>query len=193
MTYHKSRKRQAKILRTFRNIHRKTGALLFVFFFFMSVSGILLGWKSNSNGVILPKTQIGTSTDLKEWLPIHSLHEKAITILKDSVLHNLPAEIDRIDIRKNKGIVKFLFKNDYWEIQLDGATGNLLSFSKRNSDLIENIHDGSILDYWFNTSKKNFKLVYTSLMGSSLLLFTISGFWLWYGPKKMKRKAKNNG
>ncbi len=191
MTYHKSRKQQAKILRMFRDVHRKTGALLFVFFFFMSVSGILLGWKSNSNSVILPKTQNGTSTDLKEWLPIDYLHEKAVTILQDSILHTIPAEIDRIDIRKNKGIVKFVFKNNYWEIQLDGATGDLLSIGKRNSDLIENIHDGSILDYWFNTSKKTFKLVYTTLMGGSLLLFTISGFWLWYGPKRMKRTSKN--
>lgn len=191
MTYHKSLKRQAKILRIFRKVHRKTGALLFLFFFFISVSGILLGWKNNSNGIIIPKTEIGTSTNLKNWLSIHNLHQKAITILHDSVSAQLSTTIDRIDIRKNKGIVKFVFEEHYWEIQLDGATGNLLHIGKRNSDLIENIHDGSILDYWFNTSKKPFKLVYTSIMGLALLLFTISGFWLWYGPKKIKRTKKN--
>ena len=191
MTYHPSKKRQAKIIRVFRKVHRKTGALLFIFFFFVSVSGILLGWKNNSNGIIIPKTQSGTSSNLKEWLPIDQLHQKAIAILRDSISANLEETIDRIDIRKNKGIVKFVFENHYWEIQLDGATGNLLSIGERNSDLIENIHDGSILDQWFNTSQKLFKLVYTTIMGGSLLLFTISGFWLWYGPKRMKRTHKN--
>ena len=190
MTYHPSKKRQAKIIRIFRKIHRKTGAILFIFFFFVSVSGILLGWKNNSNGIIIPKTQNGTSTNLKEWLPIDQLHQKAIVILHDSISSNVDETIDRIDIRKNKGIVKFVFENHYWEIQLDGATGNLLSIGKRNSDLIENIHDGSILDQWFNTSQKSFKLIYTTIMGGSLLLFTISGFWLWYGPKRMKRNRK---
>lgn len=186
MTYHKSRKQQAKILRIFRKVHRKTGAILFMFFFFISISGLLLGWKNNSNGIILPKTETGTSTDLKNWLPIDNLHQKAIAVLQDSVSPQLSTTIDRIDIRKNKGIVKFVFEGHYWEIQLDGATGNLLHIGKRNSDFIENIHDGSILDAWFNTSKKPFKLIYTTIMGVSLLVFTISGFWLWYGPKRMK-------
>lgn len=192
MTYHKSRKQQAKVLRIFRKVHRQTGVVLLLFFFFIAISGILLGWKNNSNGIILPKTQIGTSTNLKNWLPINYLHQKAIVILKDSVSPNLSQTINRIDIRKNKGIVKFVFEEHYWEIQLDGATGNLLHLGKRNSDLIENIHDGSILDYWFNTSKKPFKLIYTSIMGLALLLFTISGFWLWYGPKRMKQIKKNS-
>ena len=192
MTYHPSKKRQAKIIRIFRKVHRKTGVLLFIFFFFISISGLLLGWKNNSNGIIIPKTQNGTSANLKEWLPIDHLHQKAIAILHDSISSNLDKTIDRIDIRKNKGIVKFVFENHYWEIQLDGATGNLLSIGERNSDLIENIHDGSILDHWFNTSQKTFKLVYTTIMGGSLLLFTISGFWLWYGPKRMKRTPKNH-
>lgn len=190
MTYHKSLKRKAKILRTLRSVHRKIAAFLFLFFFFISISGILLGWKNNSNGTILPKTEIGTTTNLKNWLSIDSLHQKAIAILQDSVSPKVSLTINRIDIRKNKGVVKFVFENHYWEIQLDGATGNLLHIGKRNSDLIENIHDGSILDYWFNTSKKTFKLIYTTIMGVSLLVFTISGFWLWYGPKRIKRTKK---
>lgn len=191
MTYNKSRRRQAKIIRIFRKVHRITGATLFIFFFFISVSGLLLGWKSNSNGIILPTTQNGTSTNLKEWLPIDHLHQTAIAILHDSISPNLSETIDRIDIRKNNGIVKFVFENHYWEVQLDGATANVLSVAKRNSDFIENIHDGSILDTWFNTSNKPFKLAYTTIMGLALLLFTISGFWLWYGPKRMKRTPKN--
>jgi len=185
-----SKKKQAKTLRWFRKVHRITGAILFVFFFIIAISGILLGLKSNSNGLILPKTTQGTTTNLKNWLPIDSLHNNAIIILQDSISSNLSTELDRIDIRKNKGIVKFIFENHYWEIQLDGATGELLNIGKRHSDLIEDIHDATILDRMFSTSQTQIKLIYTLIMGMALLLFTITGFWLWYGPKRMKRKRK---
>ena len=187
MTTTNSKKQQAKILRTFRKIHRITGAFLFIFFFFISISGVILGWKSHSNGLILPKTSAGTSANLKHWLPLDSLHKKANIILHDSISSSLSLELDRIDVRKDKGILKFVFKNHYWEIQLDGATGNLLSIGKRHSDFFESIHDGSILDTYFTTSNKQIKLIYTTVMGLSLLLFTITGFWLWYGPKRMKK------
>lgn len=182
-----SKKQQAKILRSLRKVHRTTGALLFIFFFFISISGVILGWKSHSNGLILPKSHDGTSTDLKHWLPLDSLHKKANIILNDSISPNLSLELDRIDVRKDKGMLKFVFKNHYWEIQLDGATGNLLNIGKRHSDFFENIHDGSILDRYFATSNGQIKVIYTTVMGLALLLFTVTGFWLWYGPKRMKR------
>ncbi|MBT8316359.1 MAG: PepSY domain-containing protein [Lutibacter sp.] len=190
MVKEKSTQKQAKILRLFRKIHRITGAMLFVFFFIIAITGILLGLKSNSNGLILPKTTQGTDTNLKNWLPIDSLHNKAILILQDSIQKDLSLELDRIDIRKNKGIVKFIFENHYWEIQLDGATGKLLSVAKRHSDLIEDLHDATILDRVFNTSQTQIKLLYTLIMGLALLLFTITGFWLWYGPKRLKKSRK---
>ena len=185
-----SKQKQAKILRLFRKVHRITGAMLFLFFFIIAITGILLGLKSNSNGLILPNTEQGTTSNLKKWLPIDSLHNKAILILQDSISPNLSLELDRIDIRKNKGVVKFIFENHYWEIQLDGATGELLNIGKRHSDLIEDIHDATILDRILNTSQTQIKLIYTLIMGLALLLFTITGFWLWYGPKRMKRKKR---
>ena len=189
----KSRQTQAKILRIFRKVHRTTGAMLFVFFFLIAVTGILLGWKNNSNGFILPKTEQGTSSELKNWLPIDNLHKNACKIMQDSVAPNISLELDRIDIRKKNGIVKFVFEKHNWEVQLDGATGKLLHIGKRHSDFIENLHDGTVLDAWFNTSTKPFTVIYTSIMGIALLLFTITGFWLWYGPKKLKKhRAKNN-
>ncbi|UMB53261.1 PepSY domain-containing protein [Lutibacter sp. A64] len=185
-----SRQTQAKILRNFRKVHRATGALLFIFFFIISITGILLGWKSHSNNVIIPQSHQGTSNDLREWLPIDSLHKKAIVVLKDSIATDLSSELDRIDIRKNKGMVKFIFENHTWEIQLDGATGTVLNIGKRHSDFIENLHDGTVLDNWLNTSSKIFRVIYTTIMGLALLLFTITGFWLWYGPKKLKKHRK---
>ncbi|WP_318311514.1 PepSY domain-containing protein [Flagellimonas crocea] len=183
------RKQQAKVLRIFRKVHRTTGALLFIFFFFISISGLLLGWKKNSNGYIIPKTQKGTTADLKQWLPVDSLHTIACTTLHSEVSPNLSLEIDRIDMRKEKGSVKFVFVDSFYEIQLDGATGKVLSIGKRRSDFLENVHDGSIIDDYLGTDGY-VKLFYTSVMGISLLIFTITGFWLWYGPKRMRKANK---
>lgn len=187
-----NRKGQAKLLRNFRKIHSTTGALLFVFFFIISITGLLLGWKKHSSGLLMPKSYKGTSTNLKDWLPIDSLHKTACKILHDSVSSDLSLELDRIDIRKDKGMVKFVFTDQFWGIQLDGATGHILHIERRRSDFIEKIHDGSILDYYLGTSNGQIKLVYTTIMGLALLVFTITGFWLWYGPKRMRKSASKH-
>ncbi len=178
------RKKQAKFIRTVRKIHRTTGASLFLLFFIVSITGLMLGWKKNSNGILLAKTKQGTSEHLKDWLSLDSLHQ----IAEQAALEKHPTkkhQLKRIDVRKNKGTVKFVFDN-FYGIQIDGASGQVLLHENRNSDLIENIHDGSIIDYLLGTNGW-FKLLYTSVMGLALLLFTITGFWLWYGPKRMRR------
>ncbi len=184
----KSKKNYAKTLRIVRKVHRTIGALLFSFFFVVAITGLLLGWKKNSNGLILPKSSIGTSTDISAWLPLDSLQIIAFNTLRKSIDKNIDLNLQRIDARPEKGMIKFIFDNHYWGIQLDGATGDVLAITKRRSDFFENIHDGSILDIIFGTSGEIIKLIYTSIMGISLLIFTITGFWLWYGPKLMRNK-----
>lgn len=191
MAQNNRRQQQAKILRIFRKLHRTTGALLFFFFLFVFITGLLLGWKKNSNGVILAKTEQGTSMELAEWLPLKKLKTNAQIIFRDSISNQLSPEIDRIDVRPDKGVVKFSFKNNYYGIQLDGATGTVLKIEQRRSDFIEQVHDGSILDQYLGTTGGQIKLFYTTVMGLALLLFTITGFWLWYGPKRMKRISRH--
>jgi hypothetical protein len=96
-------------------------------------------------------------------------------------------ELERIDARPQKGMVKFIFDDDYWEVQVDAMTGKILQIDQRRSDILENIHDGTILDVLFNTKGDVFKLSYTTIMGISLLLLVTSGFWLWIGPKRMRK------
>ena len=84
-------------------------------------------------------------------------------------------------------MVKFIFEHHYNGVQLDGTTGSILQITRRNSDLIENIHDGSILDRVLGIDGDILKLIYTSIIGISLLLFSLTGFWLWYGPKVMRK------
>ena len=178
------RKQQAKVLRTVRKIHRWTGATLFVLFLFISITGLLLGWKKDSKGYLLPSTQKGISADAVDWLSLAQLQDQAGYYI-DSLDNTLDPKIDRMDVRQSKGIVKFTFKQHYHELQLDLSNGKLLSFGKRRSDLLEQIHDGSIIDRKLGWSF--FKLFYTTISGLALLLFTVTGFWLWYGPKRMRR------
>ncbi len=182
--------KQANLIRVFRKLHRQIAIVLFAFFFIVSVTGLLLGWKKNSFGLILPPTSNGISPDLKTWLPFDSLQTLAIKALHDSVSADLAVDLERIDARPSKGIVKFVFEDDYWEVQLDGTTGNVLQISRRKSDIIENIHDGTILDVLFNTKNDQFKLSYITIMGLALLMLTVTGFWLWYGPKKMRKQKQ---
>ncbi len=180
------RQKQAKILRTARKIHRTMGIFLFAVFFIISITGILLGWKKNSGGLILAKTQTGISSNLKEWLPMDSIQTIAKTFIVDSVDNRLDNEIDRFDVRPEKGVIKITFTQHFTGLQIDATTGKVLMIEARNADLIENIHDGTIVDKWLNLQSGLFKLIFTSIAGTSLLLFTITGFWLWYGPTRMK-------
>lgn len=187
MSENTHRQQQAKTLRVARKMHRTMGICLFVFFFFISVTGLLLGWKKHSQGYLLAKTSVGVSSDLSTWLPMDSLHNIAVKLLRDSVSAILSPELDRIDIRPEKGVVKFVFSEHYWGLQLDGTTGKLLQMERRRADFIEKVHDGSIVDQYLGLKNGTFKLFYTSIMGLALLLFTITGFWLWYGPKRMRK------
>ncbi len=181
------RSKQASTIRTFRKLHRITASVLFVFFFIMAATGILLGLKKHSGELIQDKTYAGVSTNLQEWLPLDSLYTNACTAFRDSISTFLPLEIDRVDVRAEKGTVKFIFAKGFWGVQIDGATGKVLHVERRKSDFIEMLHDGSIVDYYLGIPHGMFKLIYTLIMGIALLLFTITGFWLWYGPKRMRR------
>lgn len=179
---------QAKWIRGLRWLHRKIAIFLFVFFLLISITGLLLGIKKQS-GLLAP-TKKGSSSNLAHWLPLDSLQKNAIRYLHDSVSPSLSANVDRMDVRPGNGIVKFTFKDHFWGLQLDGATGELLGIEKRRSDFIEKIHDGSILDKIFGTGNESFKLTYTLIMGSSLFMLVLTGFWLWYGPKRLRSLKK---
>lgn len=180
-----TRQQQARILRAARKLHRLAGIGLFVFFFVMAVTGILLGWKKNSGELIMPATYQGSSPEMVSWLPLDSLSNLASAALLREA--GLASNLDRIDVRPGKGSLKFLFEDRQLEVQLDGATGEVLSVGRRHADWIEQVHDGSIIDDWLGIPHGIFKVFYNSLMGVALIIFTVTGFWLWYGPKRMKR------
>ena len=174
--------------RLWRKVHRWIASILFVFFFLISLTGLILTWKKNSKGYLLAKSHKGSSTDLRQWLSFDSLHTIAVNTLRNSVSKDIPTTLDRIDARPDKGMVKFVFTEDYWAVQVDGATGKVLHLEKRRADFIENLHDGSYLDKVLNIDGQPFKLGYASIMAISLFMLTLSGFWLWYNPKRIRKE-----
>lgn len=174
-----------------RKFHRLVASALMVFFFFVSITGLMLGWKKNSNGLLLAESKQGSSTVISHWLSIDSLNTIAINVLRDSVDAALSAETDRIDIRPSKGMVKFTFKEHFNAIQLDASTGKVLMLEKRRADWIEKLHDGSILDHYAGLSGQPFKLLYTSMMGVGLFFLSLTGFWLWYNPKRIRKQKSH--
>jgi uncharacterized iron-regulated membrane protein len=168
-------------LRQFRSIHKWIGISVALFMLITSVTGILLGWKKNVE-LLQPATLKGESTDVAEWVSFEMVSQAALRAI-DSVTHQ-ENQIDRLDVRFDKGIIKVLFTKGYWEVQVDATTGKALSVAQRHADWIEHIHDGSIIS-------ELFKLIYTNYLGLGLLFLSITGFWLWYGPKVI-RKAKSH-
>jgi uncharacterized iron-regulated membrane protein len=167
-------------LRQFRSIHKWIGISIVFFMFITSITGVLLGWKKNLD-ILQPPTLKGGSAEVSEWISFDAVAKSAYQAL-DSITHE-DNPIDRLDVRFDKGIIKVLFTKGYWEVQVDAKTGKALSVAQRHADWIEHLHDGSIIG-------DTFKLVYTNYTGWGLLTLAITGFFLWYGPRAIRKMKK---
>ncbi len=179
-----SRHDQIVFLRRTRKIHRWIGLFLASFLLISAVTGIALSWKKDI-AVLQPPSQKGTSKQLSDWLPMAELHDLALTEIQQHLPEGESAEIDRMDVRPSKGMVKVLFNKGWWEVQLDGSTGKTLSVGRRHADWIEHLHDGSIVN-------QAFKLVSMNTLGVGLIVSVLGGFWLWYAPRKLRRRGNEN-
>jgi hypothetical protein len=178
--------RIASTTRLYRKLHRWVAIPLFLFLTLIGTTGLLLGWKKQSG--LLPKTQKGSNVETKAWISLDSINTVAKAYATNTLKKS--AEIDRIDIRPQKGTAKIVFTHHFTELQIDCATGQILAVNARNSDFIEKIHDGSILDFELNPNGEQFKLSYTLIAGLAMILLSISGFWLWYNPIRMRKIKK---
>ena len=91
-------------------------------------------------------------------------------------------DIDRLDVRIGKGIVK-VRSNNRWEIQIDTHSGEVTQVAYRRSYLIEQIHDGS----WFHDKVKLW-----IFLPSGIILFVlwITGFYMVLLPYIVKWRKK---
>lgn len=176
-----SQKIQDKVVATrfFRKAHKWMGIPLILFFFLTGVTAILLAWKKKVE--LLPPTQQSQQTG-GDWI----VPSEMIRIGEEEMKRlGMDPEIDRIDIRPDKGIAKLRFKSHFTEVQLDGYSGAVVSIETRHADWIEKVHDGSIVDFYF-TEGEGAKLTYSTLISLGLIGMGISGFYLWYYPKVIR-------
>jgi hypothetical protein len=156
------------------------GIPLLVFFLVIGVTSILLAWKKKVE--LLPPT-LETKVENGIWLrpsELMAIGEQQMARLGED------PEVDRIDIRPDKGTAKVTFKKHFTEVQVDGYSGEVLSIGTRHSDWIEKVHDGSIIDF-YTTGDEGAKLTYSTLVSLGLILLAISGFYLWYYPKLIRK------
>ncbi len=134
---------KAKILN--RKVHRWAAVVTALPVLIVILSGVILQMKKELDWV-QPPTRNGAGKDLT--LSFDQILNIATTV-PDAGIKEWQ-DIDRLDVRPGKGVVKVRAKNR-WEIQIDATNGDVLQVAVRRSDLIESIHDGSFFH-------ENFKL-----------------------------------
>jgi len=170
--------RLIKGLRKVRIWHRYLGLILASLLMVSAITGILLALKKDV-AAIQPPTQRGEAKALSDWKSLDELTQLGQQALYTAHPDQKDNPADRLDVRPLKGVVKILFENDNWEVQLDGATGAVLSVDVRYSDWIESLHDGSIFGDIFKLTAMNF-------LGWGVIILASTGFWLWYGPRRLR-------
>lgn len=89
------------------------------------------------------------------------------------------ADIDRIDVRPAKGILK-VTSMTRWELQIDSETGAVLHSAYRRSDWLESLHDGS----WFHPLAKLWVFFPSGVI---VLVLWLTGLYLFLLPFQTRR------
>jgi uncharacterized iron-regulated membrane protein len=172
-------------LQIFRKWHRKIASILFVFFFFIGFTGCLLAFKSAFTSTIFENSTANSEVQFAQILPLDSLEKTAILVLNEKANTKFKKS-EKVEVKMAKGTVVFYFKDAY-SVQLNGATSAPILIEKKFGGIIQDIHDGAILDSWITNKSSAFKKVYSMIMGFALLLLTITGTYLWYKPNLIKK------
>ncbi len=164
-----------------RKLHRWGAIATLLPLFLVIVTGLLLQVKKQATWV-QPATVKGTGTTPEvDWQTILAVAQSV-----DEAEVKSWEDVDRIDVRPGKGMLKLQCKNR-WELQIDSQSGALLSSTYRRSDFIESLHDGS----FFADGAKLWVFLPNGLI---LLGLWFSGVYLWWlpiGAKRKKQQKKN--
>ncbi len=173
------------LLRSSRKWHRKVASLLFVFFFIISLTAVLLGWKNLFAAKIykIEGKQKMAESSLRDWLPLDSLKNMAIVAFKEKVPAENELKPESMNARLDRGFIRFSFGSEY-NVQLNALTGELQSIDKRAPEWILHLHSGELFDEWLGI--KIFKKGYPTILGLALFFLTLSGFWMWFKTRRNK-------
>jgi len=158
-----------------RKIHKVGAIIIALPFLVILITGLLLQVKKDVAWV-QPSSIEGVSK-----IPIitfQQILEVAKSVPEAEI--NTWADINRLDVRPDKGMVK-IRANNQWEIQIDSETAEILQVEYRRSDIIEAMHDGS----WFADAAKYWIFLPT---GFIILVLWITGIYMYFIPALNKRR-----
>jgi uncharacterized iron-regulated membrane protein len=166
-----------------RKTHRWGAILIAAPFLLVIATGILLQLKKEWSWV-QPPTAKGTGK--APQVSFDAILAAAKSVPEASV--NGWDDIDRLDVRPDRGLVKVQAKSG-WEIQIDTGTGSVLQTAYRRSDTIETLHDGS----WFHDRVKLLVFLPVAFVMFGLWITGIYLFVLPYSVKWRRRRKKASG
>jgi uncharacterized iron-regulated membrane protein len=161
-------------------LHKWLGIVLCLILINISVTGLLLLEKKRCDW-IQPPTQRGQEGKPADFVTIQAAMESVLDCNHPDFA--TADAIDRIDVRPGKRVYKVLSKTNYAEIQIDAMTGQVLSAGTRQSDWLEQLHDGSLFGEWAHA-------MLMPLVAVANIVLAVTGLYLWLGPKFRKQKAK---
>ena len=92
------------LLFTSRVWHRRIASLLFVFFFLIATTGLMLAWRSLFSTTVFEDNQVRGSATFKNWLPLDSLECLAARSLTEKTANRF-THSERTDIRLSRGYI----------------------------------------------------------------------------------------
>jgi uncharacterized iron-regulated membrane protein len=165
--------------------HRRIGSLLFIFFALVSLTGLMLGWKSLFSSTVYSAPGHTHTSSNGHWLPLDSLQTLAAQAL--TLRTGAPAgRPGKAEARVATGYVEFQFKPNYY-VRVEGPSGEITLIQHRYGGWIQDLHDGAIVDGWIKDKGEVVKKLYSSVVSLALLFLTLSGFYLWYRPLRIKK------
>jgi len=175
-----------KLRKVSRHLHLWISLSIFLPVIIVIGSGLLLQVKKEIDW-IQPPTQKVSQTLLEETTDSSSTIISSQQILQAvQTVSNAQLtrweDIDRLDIRPNKGIIK-VRGNNHWEVQLNAYTGAVLQTAYRRTDTIESIHDGS----WFFEGAKLYLFLPVALL---LFVIWLTGIVMLFTTLKSKYRKK---
>lgn len=172
------------ILSKFRKLHSFLAPLFFIFFISVSVTAILLAFKSNYSNILFKNRAIKFSNALSKWKPMDSLELSVTKFVNEKTNHSFKRS-EKAEVKVEKGSLIYYFK-DGIIANVNGENGEVISIEKKYGGLIQDIHDGAIIDSYIKTSNAFIKKMYTIIVGLAFFVMTITGIYLWYKPILIK-------
>lgn len=175
-----------KLRKVSRHLHLWISLSIFLPVIIVIGSGLLLQVKKEIDWIQPPtqkvsQTLLEEATDSSSTIISSQQILQAVQTVSNAQLTRWE-DIDRLDIRPNKGIIK-VRGNNHWEVQLNAYTGAVLQTAYRRTDTIESIHDGS----WFFEGAKLYLFLPVALL---LFVIWLTGIVMLFTTLKSKYRKK---